>query len=229
MHTIGILGGMGPQATMRFERRIHEEASRRLPANWATGYPPMVVWYVREAPFADEGGMLAPSQGLLAGARWLGQAADFIVMTSNTPHKFAQEVSNAAGKPLLNMVELTIEEVTSRAPRLVGILAAGLAREDHHALYQSGLDREGVAWTTIPDEMAVRLDESIGKVMENADPGSVRGPADEAVAYLLAQGCDVIILGCTEIPLLLGDLAPAQAVDPAEILLEATLGLALGG
>ncbi len=229
MHTIGILGGMGPQATMRFERRIHEEAARRLPPSWATGYPPMVVWYVREAPFADEGGMAAPSRGLLAGARWLGQVADFLVMTSNTPHKFAQEVSNAAGRPLLNMVELTVEAIAQRAPSRVGILAAGLARPDHHALYQTAFDREGVPWITIPDELADRLDGSIGKVMENVDPASVRGPADEAVAWLQAEGCDVIVLGCTEIPLLLGDRLPPGAVDPAEILLEATLDLALGG
>jgi RNA polymerase sigma factor (sigma-70 family) len=56
--TIGVLGGIGPQATMDFERRLHRVAQRLLPQRGNTGYPPMVVHYHRRPPFVM-GEMLA--------------------------------------------------------------------------------------------------------------------------------------------------------------------------
>ena len=50
MKTIGVLGGLGPQATMDFEARIHRVAQRLIPPNKNGGYPPMVVYYCRHPP-----------------------------------------------------------------------------------------------------------------------------------------------------------------------------------
>src|SRR5690349_8507351 len=50
MKPIGVLGGIGPQATMDFERRLHRAAQRVIPAHLNGGYPPMVVWYCRHPP-----------------------------------------------------------------------------------------------------------------------------------------------------------------------------------
>jgi quercetin dioxygenase-like cupin family protein len=88
MKTIGILGGLGPQATMEFEQRVHRAAQRLLPQDGNTGYPPMVVVYVRRPPVvmdADGRPMMPiqPAPQLLQAARWLGQVADFLVITSN--------------------------------------------------------------------------------------------------------------------------------------------------
>jgi len=53
--TIGVLGGMGPQATMDFERRVHEVSQRLLPRSVNTGYPPMVVFYHRRPRLPSDG------------------------------------------------------------------------------------------------------------------------------------------------------------------------------
>ena len=50
MKTIGVLGGLGPQATMDFEARVHAAAQRLIPQIANTGYPPMIVTYLRCAP-----------------------------------------------------------------------------------------------------------------------------------------------------------------------------------
>ena len=50
MKTIGVLGGLGPQATMDFERRLHRVAQRLIAPRMNSGYPPMVVYYHRHAP-----------------------------------------------------------------------------------------------------------------------------------------------------------------------------------
>src|SRR5207248_3292900 len=59
--TIGVLGGMGPQATMDFEARLHAVAQHLIPQRANNGYPPMVVYYHRSAPvIADAAGHPIP-------------------------------------------------------------------------------------------------------------------------------------------------------------------------
>lgn len=50
MKTIGVLGGLGPQATMDFEQRVHRIAQELIPPHGNSGYPPMVVYYCRHPP-----------------------------------------------------------------------------------------------------------------------------------------------------------------------------------
>ncbi len=50
MKTIGVLGGLGPQATMDFEQRVHHVAQGLVPPQGNSGYPPMVVYYCRHPP-----------------------------------------------------------------------------------------------------------------------------------------------------------------------------------
>ncbi|MFZ4663434.1 MAG: hypothetical protein ACOYNY_40890 [Caldilineaceae bacterium] len=50
MKTIGVLGGIGPQATMDFEQRLHQAAQRLIPRRGNSGYPPLVVYYHRRPP-----------------------------------------------------------------------------------------------------------------------------------------------------------------------------------
>lgn len=102
MKRIGVLGGLGPQATIDFEMRVHQAAQRLLPQQANTGYPPMVVYYYRHPPILldDAGHPLTPFQPdprLLEAARTLGRLADFLVITSNGVHMLSDEVAQAAG------------------------------------------------------------------------------------------------------------------------------------
>lgn len=101
MQTIGVLGGLGPQATMDFEARVHREAQRRVPPRFNSGYPPMVVAYLRHPPilFGDDGRPrqpLEPDPRLFEAARRLGDQADFLVIPSNFPHTYRREIEAAA-------------------------------------------------------------------------------------------------------------------------------------
>jgi hypothetical protein len=57
MKTMGVLGGISPQATMDFEARVHRVSQRLIPQDRNSGYPPMVVWYHRRLPIkvGDDG------------------------------------------------------------------------------------------------------------------------------------------------------------------------------
>ena len=93
MKTFGIIGGMGPQATMDFERKIHEISNKVIPQYINQGYPPMVTYYHRHDPRLTEDGkqateILRPSDSLLEISKELGKLVDFITIPSNTPHFF---------------------------------------------------------------------------------------------------------------------------------------------
>src|SRR5215203_4763198 len=95
--TIGVLGGIGPQATMEFEARVHQIAQRLIPSQQNGGYPPMVVYYHRHPPILVNDDMMPklpiqPDPRLLEAAKIVGAAADFIVITSNGAHLLQTEV-----------------------------------------------------------------------------------------------------------------------------------------
>jgi aspartate racemase len=229
MKKIGVLGGLGPQATMDFEARVHAVAQQQIPPHFNSGYPPMMVYYHRAPPMLaqDDGHPILPMQpdpDLLDGAARLGAWADFVVITANGPHLMAAAIEQAAGRPLLNIIEITLDEVERRHPRLVGVFGFGPVR-----VYLEPLARRGIPHITIDEALQAEVDVAVRSLME----GRAKRPPHEdivrAVATLRAAGADLIILGCTELPLLLGPEA-ANAPDllnPAQLLAEAAVRRAL--
>src|SRR5436309_4334296 len=87
MKTIGVLGGLGPQATMDFEARIHAVSQQLTPPKANPSYPPMVVYYYRHSPFLMREEHtpvfpLQPDPRILDAVKKLGACADFLVITS---------------------------------------------------------------------------------------------------------------------------------------------------
>lgn len=228
MKRIGVLGGMGPQATMAFEARVHAIAQALIPPRQGRGYPPMLVLYLCHAPVlldADDRSVkpLQADPRLFEAAVYLGGWADFLVITSNSPHAFQAEIAEAAGKPVLSMVDLAVAEVMRRGWARVGLLGVG-----EPGFYQRALNDLGTSWLVAPPDVRDRLDAAIFTVMEGRDDAQSRAAAAAAVAALREAGADGIVLGCTEIPLLLGEHADApDLIDPAVLLAEAAVRLAM--
>ena len=224
MKTIGVLGGLGPQATMDFEARVHRVAQRLIPPSHNRGYPPMVVYYYRHAPIllSAEGKPLLPFRPdprLLEAAKRVGGLANFLVITSNTPHLFQAEIEQAAGCKVLSMIDTTLEEVRQRKWKRVGVL--GLIDP---VFYTRPLGQLGIECETMDPESRVALDKAIFRLMEGRDDAEAGAAARGAVATLRTRGVDGVILGCTEIPLLLRESADAaDLINPAQLLSEAAV------
>jgi aspartate racemase len=227
---IGVLGGISAQATMDFEARLHRVCQRLIPQQWNAGYPPMVVWFHRRLPVrvGDNGRPVVPLEidpGLLEAAARLGREADFLVMPCNAAHVGLRQLIGAAGRPVLSMIEVTLEEVARRRCRRVGVLGFNAAP----AAYLEPLRQRGIECETIDPATQSGLDDAIRAVMEGRESDSDRGAARAAVDALRAAGADSIVLGCTEVPLLLQDAAEApDVVNPAALLAEAAVRVALG-
>jgi aspartate racemase len=229
MKTIGVLGGMGPQATMDFEQRVHRVAQRKLPPHVNSGYPPMVVLYHRQPPVVVEpdGTPRKPitlDPGLLDSARTIGAAADFLVILANLPHLIQPQVEQASGRKVLSMIDVTLDAVRARGWKRVGAVGLGIP-----TIYTDRFAPLGIAAETLAPDQSDPLDRAIFALMEGRETDASRRSAHEAIAALRARAVDGIILGCTEIPLLLGDAADApDLLNPAQLLAEAAVAMAIG-
>jgi aspartate racemase len=228
MKTIGVLGGIGPQATMDFEARVHAASQRILLGQANEAYPPLLVYYLRHPPIvADEQGKPLPplrlDPRLPDAARRLGEWADFLVLTSNGMHHFQPEIEAAAGRPLLSMISVTLDEVVRRGWRTVGALGFGKP-----TVYTEALAARSITCVTVPDAVRERVDAVVLPFMAGRGGPEAAAPVREAVEWLRAQGVDGSILGCTELPLLLGDEADApDLLNPTALLAEAAVRVAL--
>lgn len=229
MKRIGVLGGISAQATMEFEARVHRLSQQLVPPQGNRGYPPMVVWYHRRPPVRvrDDGRPVEPREidpELVEAARWLGKAVDFMVIPCNAAHVGAAAVREAAGCPVLSMIDLVVDDVARRGCRRVGV--TGFAGAP--AVYLDPLKQRGIHCATIDPQVQPPLDAAIHAVAEGRDDATHVAAARTAVAALRSQTVDAIVLGCTEIPLLLGpDGLEPDLINPAALLAEAAVRFAI--
>jgi len=204
--TVGVLGGMGPEATVDFMARV----IALTPADSDQAHVPMLVYNNPQVPDRQQamrdghGGPVR--QALAASARRLaGGGADFWVMPCNTAHAFVQDAIDAAAIPFVSIIDVTIESLPARSP---GLRRVGLLATD--ACIAAGVYQEAIADTAmtlvLPDKAA--QDECMALIfrVKSGDTGALVRERIAALAEaLVQQGAEAIIAGCTEIPLVLSD------------------------
>ena len=114
LRRIGILGGMGPAATVDLMQKIID----LTPAQCDQEHVPLVVWNVPQIPSRlaaiHESGE-SPVDAMCEGARWLAQAgAEAIAIACNTAHHWAEDVARASGRPVLHIADSAIHALKSR-------------------------------------------------------------------------------------------------------------------
>lgn len=168
---------------------------------------------------------LQPDPDLLRAAQWVGTEADFLVIIANGPHALQAQIEHAAGCEVLSMIAVTLQDAQRQGWHTVGVLGF---RDPMVSLYTQPMRPFNLTYETIEANLRVRLDEAIWALMEGRERAESTACAQEAIAGLRAKQVDGIILGCTEIPLLLGKDADApDLVNPAQVLAEAAVRYAL--
>lgn len=228
MRTLGVLGGIGPQATIDFESRVHAVSQERIPQDLNRGYPPMVTVFLRHPPvLLDDRGR--PHQPLTLDPRVLdaiarlGAWADLLVSPCNTLHFFLDELREAGGREVLSMIDATVEDLRRRDAGPVGLLGLGIPQ-----VYAERFERDGIDFLTAAPEVRDRLDDAVLRFLEGAAADGHRAAAREAVDALRTAGARSVVLGCTEIPLLLeARAAEADLVNPTDLLARAAVRRAI--
>jgi len=228
--TIGILGGMGPEATAYF----YELIIKNTKAEKDQEHIPVVIYAdpgVPERTAAVLGKGPSPLPRLLEGVRVLKEAgADFIVMPCVTAHHFYDEIMREVKVNFLNLVEETVLYALRKNPRLkkAGVVAStGTLRA---RLFHEAFGKEGVEIIEPEEAEQERVMEAIfGK--EGIKAGHTEGKSREEISdvagALIKRGSEAIIAGCTEVPLVLkAEDIDMPLIEPLQILAEASILMA---
>lgn len=203
MKTIGLLGGMSWESTVPYYRVVNETVRERLGGLHSARVILYSVDFDEVERMQRHGDWDAAGALLARAARSLATAgADFLVLCTNTMHLVAPAIEAAAGIPLLHIADPTADAVKAAGCTTVGLLGTRFTMEQ--AFYKDRLrERHGLR-VLVPGEAEraevhrVIYDElCLGRI----DAGS-RESYRRVMAGLVAQGAQAIILGCTEISLL---------------------------
>lgn len=225
---VGILGGMGPQATLDLMAKI----IALTPAKAETEHVRMLIDCNPKVPnrvaaIRNEGP--DPTPVLVAMARGLvSQGADLLAIACNTAHYFHPAIAASVPVPVLNLMELTAQRVAERRPlvRAVGLLATGGTIKT--GLYHRHFEAQGIAVIT-PDEAAdSRFMSLVTGVKVGKDGPEARAGMASMARELLDRGAELVIAGCTEVPLLLADGPGMPVLDPTTVLAERIVQMVRG-
>jgi aspartate racemase len=227
--TVGVLGGMGPDATIDFMSKVIALTRGGTDQDHIR----MLVDHNPKVPnrqAAILGGGTDPGRELAAMATRLEKAgADFLVMVCNSAHAFLGPLRQATTIPFISIVDVSIREVEAIHPnaRTVGVLATdGLLAT---GIYQRALLDDGRSPVLLRDEDVARLMTLIRKVKAGDKSREVAQEMGTLAGLLASAGAEVIIAGCTEIPLVL-DAArtTVPVIASTDMLARKTVALARG-
>lgn len=190
-------------------------------------HTPSLADYVR---CLDRGDMQGVGNLMLASAHKLARAgADFLICPDNTIHEAFPYVQPRSPLPWLHIAEVVAEEAAARKYRRVGLM--GTAWLVRSPVYPEKLDARGIQYVRPADD---ERDTMSRIIMDELVCGVFK---QESVAYFLSviqmfkeQSCDAVVLGCTEIPLVVDDKnSPLPTLDSTRLLARAALRRAAGG
>ena len=229
MRRIGLLGGMSWESSVEYYRLLNEEIRERLRGLHSADC------ILRSVDFAEIEPLQRDDRGEEAGERLAGEArglvaagAEILVLCTNTMHRVADEITAAVEIPLIHIADATAEAVRDHGLATVGLLATAYTMEQD--FYVGRLREMHDLDVLVPDEQDRRLvheviyDELCVGVMKDSSRDQYR----RIMAELSQRGAQGILLGCTEIDLLVGQAdAPVPLFDTTRLHVQKALDVAL--
>ncbi|MDX7744801.1 aspartate/glutamate racemase family protein [Aeromonas veronii] len=229
MKCIGLLGGMSWESTVSYYQALNRGVRAQLGGLHSARVLLNSVDFAGIERLQHAGDWPATARLLAAEARKLQDGgADFLLIGTNTMHKVAPEIEAAIDIPLLHIADATAAKLRADGITRVGLLGTRFTMEQD--FYKGRLqERFGLA-VLVPDEAGrervhrIIYDElCLGEIRESS-----RAEYLAIIAGLAAAGAEAVILGCTEIALLVGDARAAVPLyDTTAIHAEAAVALAL--
>ncbi len=203
MRTIGLLGGMTSESSAEYYKLINTFVRKELGGNHSAKSVMVSVDFGEMEPLMESGEWEKLKSELTETARQIESGgADFLVICTNTIHKFADHIQNSLSIPLLNIIDATAAKIKERGFKTIGLLGTRFTMEED--FYKGRLLKKHGISSVIPNEVdritihnVIMEELSIGVVSNSS-----RNKYLEIIKKLSEKGAEGIILGCTEIPLL---------------------------
>jgi aspartate racemase len=224
--TIGMIGGLSPESTITYYEHITRGFYER------TGHCPDIV--IRSVDLTDYTAWFSAGDWERAGAamaaifeQMRSVGVDFGLICANTPHRALPYIFSGTSLPILSIIDATADSIIHAGMKTVGLLGTRFTMKEE--FYARGLADRGIT-AIVPD------DEEIGMINRIIYEELVKGIINdesrellkEIIGWLVEEGAKGIVLGCTELPLLIAQKDCSVPVfDTTRIHAEAALGHAL--
>lgn len=212
---VGILGGMGPEATIDLFSRI----VRRTHAKSDEDHLRIIIDNNPKMPSRQDAilhGGESPVPAMCETARNLERAgADFIIIGANTAHYFYDDVRKAVGIPVLHIIEEAARETIRSVPGIkrVGVMATTAAMKIR--LYEKSFEKFQIEVIAVPDLVQEQIQKSIFSFKYDGITEENVLSMVNAGRFLIGEGAEALIMGCTEIPVILqGQEFSVPIIDP---------------
>jgi aspartate racemase len=195
---LGVLGGMGPLATVDFLQKLIEET----PARRDQEHIPVIAYSVPQIPdrpLAITGNGESPLPQMLEGIHTLKRAgASAIAIACNTAHFWFDELVAQGGVPILHIADAACDAIDANFTRVALMATDGTIAAGFYQKRLAALGKDCLLCT--PDDQKALILPAIGHV-KRSELVRAHALASQAARHLLDRGAQAIIMGCTEIPL----------------------------
>jgi len=228
MKTIGLLGGMSWQSSAEYYRLLNQAIHTRLGGHNNARTLMLTVNFqeIEEAMRAGDWDRIA--RHVSDAARQLeAGGADFVLLCTNTIHKVAAAIEAAIAIPFVNLIDVTAAAIREHGCRKVALLGTRFTMEEE--FYRGGLESHGLK-VLVPDEPFRAI--LHGVIFEELCHGEIREDSRRDVQVMIdelrQQGAQGVILGCTELSLLINpEHSPLPLFDTTRIHVDAAVALCL--
>lgn len=228
MNVIGLIGGMSWESTALYYKQLNTLVRTRQGGLHSAEIVMRSVDFAPIAQMQKDGAWHEAGAVLASHAKGLEQAgADFLVLATNTMHLVAPQIEAATQIPLLHIADSTATALTKDGFERVGLLGTAFTMEKPFLidrLQSHGLD------VLVPEVDHTNLNAIIfDELCRGIVSDQSRKTYQRAIEGMMARGAEAVILGCTEITLLIGDDdSPIPTYDSTDLHVKAAVAKALG-
>ena len=230
LRTIGVLGGMSSQSTIEYYRLIDQGINETLGGHNAGEILIRSVNFANIERFIRNGEWTAAGEYLAQAATDLeAGGADFVIMATNTMHKVAPRITDTLSIPFVHILDVTAEKISEQDIENVGVLGTKTTMEGD--FYREKFEEHGID-VLVPDEPARETVDAI--VFDELTKGTIRDESRkkflEITDSLVENGANGLVMGCTEIDLLIdqSDRPDLPMFDTTALHVERAIEYSLG-
>ena len=229
MKTIGLLGGMSWESTVDYYRALNTGVKQQLGGLHSAQIILHSVDFEPIEKMQHQGDWQGTAAVLAQAAKGVEAAgADFLLICTNTMHKVADQVAEAISIPLLHIADATAERLMAQGIQKIGLLGTAFTMEQ--SFYKGRLQDKYGLEVVVPNEQERQMVHDV--IYQQLCLGDIRDDSRRAylgvIEQLAADGCEGVILGCTEIGMLVKQAdTPVPLFDTTAIHAEAAISMAL--
>ena len=204
MKTIGLIGGMSWESSLEYYRIINEQVKEKLGGLHSAKSLMYSLNFAEIEKLQHQGKWDKLTSVMIKAAQNLEKGgADFVLICTNTMHKMADDVQDNINIPLLHLVDTTADKIKQNRLKKVGLLGTKFTMEED--FYKGRLMNKYGLDVIIPNEKDRKIIHQV--IYQELCLGNIKKSSKdryiEIINKLIESGAEAVILGCTEIPLLI--------------------------